>query len=105
MKVKEEKRNYLLNLYPGLESRWEDSGYILGTKMMWCGPAAKVQESIVEMFLVQKGVFLKAQRPDLWAGKAALELWGRIDYILSSWGGGKDKRNSQKDFHMLKKTY
>ena len=51
-----------------------------------CGTAElKGQERILEMFLVQKGDFITAQRQDPWAERAALWLWGVIDDILLLW--------------------
>ena len=43
------------------------------------------QERILEMSLVQKGGFIKAQRQDLWAEMRSGH------YKLSSWGGVKDR--------------
>ena len=45
------------------------------------------QERILEMSSVQKHSFIKAQRQNPWAERAALGPRGVADCILSSWEG------------------
>ena len=66
------------------------------------GSGANGQERIIET--VQKGSFIKAQRQDPWAGRAALGFGGVANYIFWSWGLLKTKGSFQKDFQKLEKT-
>ena len=43
-------------------------------------------ERILKTSLVQKGGFIIAQGQNSWMERAALGLWGAIDYKLRSWG-------------------
>lgn len=49
-------------------------------------PVFSILLSLSLSFSVQKGVFIIAQGQNAWAEKAALVLWGAVDYILWSWG-------------------
>ena len=69
--------------------------------MMWfavLGFRADGQERILEMFLVQKGGFIKAQGQDPWARKSCTEVVRNDGLYTSKLGVGMDKGSFQEDF-------
>ena len=57
------------------------------------GFEANGRERILEMSLVLKDGFIKAQGQDPWTERAALESGGVARYILSRWEGVKNRVN------------